>query len=407
MNTRYFAPAFVLAACVCPAAEEPLVLATYPVADLVLEVTDYPYNADSPLKRNASPAAGGGFRGGGGGLGGGGGGFGGGGGGAFSIRDISHRGRVPVHTVQRIGGGRARVGEQAGDPQAITMGGLIDTIISCVATESWAENGGGEAEIRPLGGMLVISQTKAVHTQIESLLGMIRRDVGARPSVNVDARWLMLTSDEVASLVADQGTPGVPLVKADRLADLTRRSTTLRAAATCFSGQLIHLVSGTEKSFVVSWIPVVGSIDHPQDNLRFVSHSRSPFRLASDTAVGSRQAGVGYQPIIQPINMGFVLEIRSTVNPDGKTAVVDLSTNLTFNSKQPQEAKPPKGDSMTPEVDRPVTEQMRFASTFRMPLGKPVLVGGLSYSPAESVNAPAEAAARNESRQAYLVLQLR
>ena len=40
---------------------------------------------------------------------------------------------------------------------------LIDAVVACVASESWAENGGGEAEIRWLQpGFLVISQMQAV-----------------------------------------------------------------------------------------------------------------------------------------------------------------------------------------------------------------------------------------------------
>jgi hypothetical protein len=52
---------------------------------------------------------------------------------------------------------------------------LIDAIISCVAPETWAEAGGGEAEIRPVPpGMLVISQTRMVHDDIAALLATIR-----------------------------------------------------------------------------------------------------------------------------------------------------------------------------------------------------------------------------------------
>jgi hypothetical protein len=52
---------------------------------------------------------------------------------------------------------------------------LIDTIISCVATETWAENGGGEAYISHLDpGLVVITQTQAVHAEINSLLNSLR-----------------------------------------------------------------------------------------------------------------------------------------------------------------------------------------------------------------------------------------
>jgi hypothetical protein len=52
---------------------------------------------------------------------------------------------------------------------------LIDMIISCIAVETWAENGGGESDIRPLQpGFLVVSQAAAVHEEIQELLNSIR-----------------------------------------------------------------------------------------------------------------------------------------------------------------------------------------------------------------------------------------
>ncbi len=52
---------------------------------------------------------------------------------------------------------------------------LIDAVVACVASETWAENGGGEAEIRWLQpGFLVISQTQAVHEEVHALLETIR-----------------------------------------------------------------------------------------------------------------------------------------------------------------------------------------------------------------------------------------
>ena len=53
---------------------------------------------------------------------------------------------------------------------------IKDTLISTVASDTWAENGGGEAEIRALRpGLLVISQTQAVHEEIRNTLAAIRR----------------------------------------------------------------------------------------------------------------------------------------------------------------------------------------------------------------------------------------
>ena len=53
---------------------------------------------------------------------------------------------------------------------------LVDTITSCIATESWSENGGGQATLRPLApGLLVITQTRAVQEDVRGLLTTIRK----------------------------------------------------------------------------------------------------------------------------------------------------------------------------------------------------------------------------------------
>lgn len=55
------------------------------------------------------------------------------------------------------------------------MDALVDTIIAAIATETWAEAGGGRAAALPLhDGILVISQTTAVHEQVGELLTSIR-----------------------------------------------------------------------------------------------------------------------------------------------------------------------------------------------------------------------------------------
>jgi hypothetical protein len=52
---------------------------------------------------------------------------------------------------------------------------LVDLIVANVEGHSWSENGTGEGEIRPFApGMLVVSQTRRVHEQIDSLLTDLR-----------------------------------------------------------------------------------------------------------------------------------------------------------------------------------------------------------------------------------------
>jgi general secretion pathway protein D len=69
---------------------------------------------------------------------------------------------------------------------------LIDLIVSTVSTETWAENGGGEAEIRPFPTnlSLVISQTQAVHEEIADLLAQLRRLQDLQ--VTIEVRFIQL-----------------------------------------------------------------------------------------------------------------------------------------------------------------------------------------------------------------------
>jgi general secretion pathway protein D len=69
---------------------------------------------------------------------------------------------------------------------------LIDLIVSTIASETWAENGGGEAEIRPFPTnlSLVISQTQAVHEEIADLLEQLRRLQDLQ--VTIEVRFIRL-----------------------------------------------------------------------------------------------------------------------------------------------------------------------------------------------------------------------
>jgi hypothetical protein len=53
---------------------------------------------------------------------------------------------------------------------------VADMIQSCVSTDTWAINGGGQAQIRAIKpNLLVISQTSAVHEEIRDLLSAMRK----------------------------------------------------------------------------------------------------------------------------------------------------------------------------------------------------------------------------------------
>lgn len=64
---------------------------------------------------------------------------------------------------------------------------LTEIITATIASDTWAENGGGEAEIRayPQRGSLIISQTSSVHQEIAALFAALRQapfDPEAKPT---------------------------------------------------------------------------------------------------------------------------------------------------------------------------------------------------------------------------------
>lgn len=96
--------------------------------------------------------------------------------------DVNQNVLAQVGTGPQFGGGSTQIPLGGGGPSPggganADFDSLIDLIISTVASESWAENGGGEAEIRPYVNnlSLVVSQTQAVHEQIADLLDQLRR----------------------------------------------------------------------------------------------------------------------------------------------------------------------------------------------------------------------------------------
>jgi hypothetical protein len=92
------------------------------------------------------------------------------------------------------------IGSLTGDRGA-DFDSIIDAIVSCVATDTWSENGGGEAEIRPIKpGLIVVSQTAAVHEEVRNLLEALRKMRGAhKPGEKSAAASAPAAADEVVT----------------------------------------------------------------------------------------------------------------------------------------------------------------------------------------------------------------
>jgi hypothetical protein len=98
---------------------------------------------------------------------------------------------------------------------------LRDVIVSTVEHESWMENGTGEGEIEHFQpGMIVISQTRRVHDQIETLLQRLRT---AKAEIDADA------ADEQSEAANQPVTRSVSL-NDEAIADCQKTRDTIREA---------------------------------------------------------------------------------------------------------------------------------------------------------------------------------
>lgn len=348
---------------------EKLVLKMYPISDIVLKVADYPYPGEE-ASRFSNFGVGGDGRG----------------------RFRWGWGRIP-------GGGAFQVAvDNGGDPYstALSIDDLVDVIHSFVDSDSWNQG----ADLKLLGGALVVRQSPKNHVQIGELLTEIRNILGNRRTVSIDARWLMLTSVELDELVAGGDSKSNPLaVDREKLKDHMLEATSLRAVGHCFSGQRTYLVSGSRQNIVSGYIPVVGSIATGADGL--VSWDNEPNVHYASGVESHRGSTVGYQPIVERPNLGVLLEIRPTLEGGAEQgAIVDLKSTLSAAGTGPKINLEEIGTN-APQIDRVAITRAELATTLRLPLEVPVVVGGLTLNPAE-VGEDGE-----PSKQVYLILEVR
>jgi len=367
---------------------EAMVLRTYEIGDLVFAVPDYALEPSRGMRAVESSRA-----------------FGGGGGG---------RGFAGGGVVGGRGEGDVR---PASNPAPVTVDSIRDVIVTTVAPNSWSVNGGGDAHVAPLGTTLVVLQTAEAQEAIGQLLGSLRDGSASRRSMTIDARWLLLDSDGLERLKVT-GDDGESTINRQVLAEFTRQPTSLRGFISCFSGQSVFLTSGTVRSNVTSYIPVVGSIEPPKPEVMFASHAGDGIlSLVSDeqrSIFSSRS--VGYQPVTSTTNFGVQVELRPTRLHPEKAAAVDLCSTITFpaSSSNAGELAAPTSD-LAPQVDRLAIQTQELATTLRVPLGEPVLVGGMTDmaprqgAAGDAVGDPAGMAGGEgaEKPQLYLILEVR
>jgi hypothetical protein len=327
--------------------EPPIVVRVYRVVDLVVPSPSYRYQGTYLPAVGGTTQSRGSM---GGGMGGGM--MGGMGGGMFQVAD---------NTSQRPAGGGGNVNSSGAQMAQVTTGvrpettnridmdSLIDAITTTVDPQTWDEVG-GPGSISEIGNTLAINQTEAVHAKVKEFLEMLRRENGTLQVVTTEATWLSLTREQLASLepkVEGAIRAGAPIQPA-ALAALPPETQRYHGQITSFNGQTVHLVSGQIKSTVLGAIPVVGS-------------------------------STAYQPVVAEPHLGVLIEVTPTALSADEGVLIDLHSTITNWQKasDPKKIGNSNGQSLV-EIDQINIAAQQFATSLRLPRGKPVLVGGIN-----------------------------
>jgi hypothetical protein len=304
-------------------------LRTYNISDLVRSTPDYPFNSaiipPNLLDRQtkALPAGGGG------------------GGASESL----------------FGTDSSAKGAKSDSESTMSAENLSKTISEMVAPDTWRDAGGDIGSIRFLGGVMIISQTADNHKKIDDLLKMIRSAYGPLKMITVKAYWIMLEPDQIKELMGTQPANGaVQVVDPATVAKFGQGAHWCQGATSCFNGQTVHISSGRGRTVITAAEPVVGS------------------------------SAALYSPKTSLVQAGAVLQVMPLLSPDGKTAVLDVSSVAsTWGKLETVEVGPVNAKNVTTAstaIDRMNVGVQELRTTLRIPVGKLVLVGGMTMEPA-------------------------
>jgi hypothetical protein len=296
------------------------------------------------------------------------GGMGGMGGGFFAVPTVSKRFKDKSRDTLAQGAGE---GSSEIDASRTTIDDLIDTITTSISPEDWVDVG-GPASIKALGASLVISAPAEMHEQIAALLDLFRTRWGSLRTVSIQAHWLWLTEAQLTDAVADpqpiaKGQPAAFGALSDagwkRLREMAQGQEQKRpgyhAVLTCYNGQTVNVQAGRQRLLVSGMTPVVGG----------------------------QESAAAYSPSVRAIHEGAALQITPVVTRTAKYVVADVHSrvNLPAATDKPQAAA---GETVKPAstveqvvaaIDRDPVESQRISTTLRIPVGRPTLVGGMTF----------------------------
>jgi len=268
---------------------------------------------------------------------------------------------------------------------------LIDAITQTIDPVSWDEVG-GPGSIAKIGNSLLISAEPRTHDKIEALLTLFRQRWGTLRTVSIRAHWLWLDDGQLEKLILhDQANKPKKEGEAYGLVDgeaweklMTELEDAeadvmppIRAAVTCYNGQTVHTLSGTQ-DLAVTQIKMAAARDEKEN-------------ITSQ---------IVYQPVVSVIQEGAALQVTPVVNTSGKYVVLDIHSLMSAKQGTEQREQPPAADAIIEDpsaaalraviasIDRPRLLTHRLSTTLRVPVDQLILVGGMTVESDQKLDEP-------------------
>lgn len=272
-------------------------------------------------------------------------------------------------------------------PEGITVDGIVSLLTSLVDAETWGPDGGSVVVAQNL---LVVRQSDATHKRLAALLGDLRAARADGKPLDVQAFWVLVPPADLKGILKGNDKAAgreVDLAAVEKLGD---RALYARAAVACLSGRPSYVLSGRARSVMIDQNASVGTAV-----------------AAYDPEVEQVLAGVALRIVPHLEGDGVVVDVLAAVgdwHEPPKPAHLGGQQSVFVPATQPSDLNISSKIDMSADVDRLNMTASHLATTARVPLGRPVLVGGMTLEPAAGAEGKADAPAAGDARQLYLVL---
>jgi hypothetical protein len=293
----------------------------------------------------------------------------GGGGGYFSLGPT---------TIRSSTGSALAMNQMSGNSAAVSTSQteLIKTIKTTISPDIWDDQG-GPATIAKLGNAFIISADEDTHDQIDTLLNLFRKRWGTLRTVSIRAWWHWMSPAEIGPILDSDGEDvgngdkafGLVSDEAWKAILKTRREpdkdrhTGYQATLTCYNGQTVHTVSG-DQSLAVSDVRVIATKNENEE----------------------KTGRIGYKPVVSLIQEGVAFQVTPISNVSGRTVLLDVHSRVLMPEARQAELKEElerANAELSPKEIAEVIDERRFkvsqlSTTLRVPVNRPMLVGGMS-----------------------------